>query len=402
MHLSLEFALLMSRSDIHVFALREYFTKALMPLDREPHKQMQLSWSHLKTRFAAEHGHSVTNQFQALAIIREAWAAATLPKHIASAWKQTGIVPWSPDELLVNQAQSLFRSEHQVARDHKFMDPTSKAVLALPSTMMEKKTTCKSCKSTILLRFRHCTDCGSLNEAFSTEAAQVMKDGRRKGFKKIRPNAFNIEELMGKNFEGLRAVSDAGKVALEDGSSSSSDSTCTSEDDSVPKETKSAAPAAIEAPSPAAPAAKETPKPAAPAAKETPKPAAPAAKAPAPAAIEAPSPAAPAKYDPPTYIPSQLKSQTTLKRAWLDVLADVDDPKHKKAFVHWVPEFMELAKTEIAKKFEKGTPKEVIYKSLLDRVAKKNSCDRQKWYNERVKIMLESLEKQAAKKLKTK
>ena len=72
MHLSLEFALLMSRSDIHVFALREYFTKALMPLDREPHKQMQVGWSHLKSRFAAEHGHSVSNQFQALALTSEA------------------------------------------------------------------------------------------------------------------------------------------------------------------------------------------------------------------------------------------------------------------------------------------------------------------------------------------
>ena len=126
MHLSLEFALLMSRSDIHVFALREYFTKALMPLDREPHKQMQVGWSHLKSRFAAEHGHSVSNQFQALALIREAWAAGTQAKHILTGWRQTGIVPWCPDELLVEQAPSLFRSQHQAVKDHKFMDRASK------------------------------------------------------------------------------------------------------------------------------------------------------------------------------------------------------------------------------------------------------------------------------------
>ena len=393
MHLSLEFALLMSRSDIHVFALREYFTKALMPLDREPHKQMQVGWSHLKSRFAAEHGHSVSNQFQALALIREAWAAGTQAKHILTGWRQTGIVPWCPNELLVEQAQSLFRSQHQAVKDHKFMDRASKDVLRLPNTMMERKITCKACKTAILQRFRHCTDCGALNEAYSADASCVMQEGRRKGFKKIRPSAFNIQELVEKNFQGLRAVSDAGKAALENGSSSSSES-C-SDGDSVPEVSIAVAAAdaselkLVESTAKLIDAGADTSElKLVKSTAKVAKPAVPAAK--------------PDKYDPPTYIPSQLKSQTGLKRAWGDVLQDVSDAKHKKAFVHWVPAFMELAKQDLAEHFAKGTPKEMIYKSILDKVAKKSPEDRHKWYTQRVAIMLESLHKQEAKQVKTK
>ena len=48
MHLSLEFALLMARNEIEVFILRQYFTKAMMPLDRDCHREMQLSWTKLR------------------------------------------------------------------------------------------------------------------------------------------------------------------------------------------------------------------------------------------------------------------------------------------------------------------------------------------------------------------
>jgi len=391
MHLSLEFALLMSRSEIHVYALREYFTKALMPLDREPHKQMQLAWSNLKSRFAAEHGHSVQNQFQALALLREAWAAGTQEKHVLSGWRRTGIAPWCPDELLLEQAHALFRSQREEAKNHRFMDPASKNVLKLPDTMMEKKTTCTKCKGTILQRFRHCSECGAVNEAFLQAASSVMQEGRRKGYKKMRPTAFNIEALVEKGFEGLRAVSQAGKEALEESSSSdsSSDSDAEEEPDACEK---------LPLPAPTL-AAAETPKlplPApTPAAAGTPKPPPPAPKSAAPATKLA-------VYDPPTYIPSQLKSRSTLKKAWSDILVDIDDAKHKKAFLHWVPEFMDMAKEEMAKHFKKDTATEVMYKSVLDRVAKKTHEERQKWYNERVSIMLTSVDKEAAKTTKAK
>jgi hypothetical protein len=65
-----------------------------------------------------------------------------------------------------------------------------------------------------------------------------------------------------------------------------------------------------------------------------------------------------------------------------------------------VPEFMELAKQELAQHFAKSTPKEMIYETILDKVAKPE--DKHKWYTQRVDIMLESLDTQAAKQVKTK
>ena len=54
LHLSMEFTLLMYRNQIEVVALAEYFTKALMPLDRDPHREMKLGWSALRTDFAGK------------------------------------------------------------------------------------------------------------------------------------------------------------------------------------------------------------------------------------------------------------------------------------------------------------------------------------------------------------
>ena len=46
MHLTMEFCLLMFHNEVEVFNLPEYHTRALMPLDREPHRRMELEWSH--------------------------------------------------------------------------------------------------------------------------------------------------------------------------------------------------------------------------------------------------------------------------------------------------------------------------------------------------------------------
>lgn len=362
MHLSLEFALLMHRHDIHVFALRQYYTRAMMPLDRAPHKEMQLSWSNLRSRFAAEHGFTVTTQFQALAIIREAWTFGSQAKFVTSGFKNCGICPWNPDELLVNQAAELFRSEVAVAASHQFMDPASKSTLRLPDTLMEKKGKCSNCKSALLLRHKHCPECGSANESYSKDLAVAMVEGRRKGYVKVRPSGFDIEELVKTSFAGLKPVSFAGKAAMEDAASSSS-SGSSSEEDSEAEKLKTIKAKAVEPPLPPPP----PPKP---------------------------------KYDPPTVVPSQLKSKTGIRRAWTDVLSDVEDPKHKKAFLHWLPDFLDSSKKELATHFEKKTATEVIYKSLIDTVVKKSPEDRNKWYLKRVGIMLDAVGKEAAKKVK--
>lgn len=69
LHLTMEFTLLMYRNQVEVVALAEYFTKAMMPLDRDPHREMELAWSTLRTDFAAKTGQVVSTQFQASVII---------------------------------------------------------------------------------------------------------------------------------------------------------------------------------------------------------------------------------------------------------------------------------------------------------------------------------------------
>jgi hypothetical protein len=96
----MEFALLMFRNQIEVIALKAYMTKWGMPLDREVHRCMELEWANLRTKWAAVSGHSVDTQFQALALVREAWNFAVQEANVKSSWLRTGICPWNPAEVI--------------------------------------------------------------------------------------------------------------------------------------------------------------------------------------------------------------------------------------------------------------------------------------------------------------
>eukprot|EP00974_Lingulodinium_polyedra_P038088 3650764-Lingulodinium_polyedra.AAC.1 len=66
MHMTMEFALLMWNNDVDVYVLREYHTRALMPLDREPHRAMSRAWTAARREFCIAHGSPIASPFQAL------------------------------------------------------------------------------------------------------------------------------------------------------------------------------------------------------------------------------------------------------------------------------------------------------------------------------------------------
>jgi len=98
------------------------------------------------------------------------------------------------------------------------------------------------------------------------------------------------------------------------------------------------------------------------------------------AAPDAPLPEAKTKYDPPTFIPSQLKTLTMQRKAWMKVLSDVADTKNKDAFIAWVPEWMNTNMAEIRKQYSPSAPAESIVKDIIDSVVKKSPEQRLSWY----------------------
>ena len=373
MHLSLEFALLMARNEIEVFALRQYYTKCMMPLDRDVHKEQALAWTRLRMAYAAQTGFAVATQFQALALVRQAWMHGATEHFIKNSWRHCGISPWNPNEILVNQAASLFKARVREAADFDFQDSSSKAILKLPNTMMERKLPCTSCKAPVLDRFRYCPECGNANGNFQAESHAVMREGRRSGHKRLRPSQFDIGEFVKSNFaglKGLKAITEEGAKAIADDSSSSASSS--SEDSDKEEAAKVPEPKALEDAKVPEPKAKE------------------------PAKVPEPK----VKYDPPTFIPSQLKTQAGQKKAWGAVLADVSDAKNKQAFISWMPEFVKDNIVGIAKHYPKNTAAAVIIKDLVDKVVKKTPEQRYNWYSKRIHIMMEDIDKKAAHPIK--
>ena len=110
MHKSLEFALVCRQYRIDPFVLAAYTTRAMMPLDREPHRQMEIRWGQLRHLFAVSHQKTIANAWQALPLCKAAWEHGTSERFILAGWRDCGISPWDPSRLLKDQAASLFRN----------------------------------------------------------------------------------------------------------------------------------------------------------------------------------------------------------------------------------------------------------------------------------------------------
>ena len=345
MHLSMEFALLMYHHQIEVFNLPEYHTKAMMPLDRAPHRAMELAWGELRRQFVLTHGHGVASQFQALPLIKEAWERGVLPTNVASGWKDTGIYPWDPEEVLTNQRMKVFRNDTPKAEIPAFSDHASSKVLQLPKAACGKPVRCGTCQSALPVSYKFCMECGTPSPGFEPQAAVAMKAGHRVGYKRVRPKDFDVEALVESHFDGLKAATPTGEVHM----SAVSADTC---------------------------APKPVPEPSSSSSSD--------------AEVEAP------KYDPPVLVAAQLKTPASIRKAWVAALSDVADAKHKDAFIAWLPGWLKTVHTSEPKMVKElcGTTKDlsVFVRALYTKVCGYTPETRKQWFDKRV-AMMKKLEK---------
>lgn len=340
MHLSMEFALLMYHNQIEVFNLPEYHTKAMMPLDRAPHRDMEIAWGELRRQFANAHGHGVASQFQALPLIKEAWERGTVPTNVASAWKKTGIFPWDPEEVLTNQRLKVFRNDAPKEEAPGFSDPASSAVLQLPKSVSGKPVRCGTCHSALPASYKFCMECGSPSPGFEPQAAMAMKAGQRAGYKRSRPKDFDVEALVESHFDGLKAATQTGAVHMAAASAKPSE-------------------------------AKPVPEPS--------------------SSSSSDEEDTPAKYDPPVLVAAQFKTPASIRKAWVAALSDVVDAKHKDAFIAWMPGWLKKVHSDEPKKVKElcGTTKDftVFARALYTQVCGFTPDKRKQWFTKRVAMM---------------
>ena len=182
MRLTLEAAVLFARNEIDVRALPQYFTKAMMPLDRDCHREMSAAWGTGRQQFAAVQGHVINRQFQALPLIRQTWLHGTQKNVIANAWRKTGLYPWSPSELLATQALALFRNTERPDKDAgataaDALPPSAHPVLTLPPALNEAVQNCNACSRGHLGRFHFCPHCGAASESPRKDGGPAMRRG---------------------------------------------------------------------------------------------------------------------------------------------------------------------------------------------------------------------------------
>lgn len=342
MHMTMEFALLMWNNDVDVYVLREYHTRALMPLDREPHRAMSRAWTAARREFCIAHGSPIASPFQALPIVRSAWLKGTTPQAILSGWKACGISPYDPNELLLGQAPDLFRNEHVAEEQMALSSKASTDVLAMPPAVALHRSKCK-CGARVPAHCRFCSECGAKNEAVQLDQAIAMKTGRRTGFKRHRPADFDVEKMVADHFAGLPTATDTGALALEDASSIASDGSDSSSD----SEGKPAAEAAIVAAPP---------------------------------------------YSPPVLVSAQLKTAAQVRKAFAGALIDVDDEVYKTAFIAWLPDFLRRVHKDEKHRVKAYTGKAnadvpTLCKAIYDKIVKMTQPQRTRWYTKRLELM---------------
>jgi hypothetical protein len=206
MHLSLPFALLCHKHRIEPLVLDAYTTKAFMALDREPHRQAEIRWGLGRQRFAATHGHAVHNLWQALPLIHAAYTSSVQPHIIKAGWRDTGLCPWAPEKLLVQQAGTLFRCS-RVDSQPAFLDAASSKILALPPASRKERVECSSCHAFVPTSYRFCLHCSAANVHANELAILSQGPPTRGGYKRSHPPRFDPSLLMDEFEASLAPVS---------------------------------------------------------------------------------------------------------------------------------------------------------------------------------------------------
>ena len=147
-------------------------------------------------------------------LVREAWLAGVQPHHIKNGAKHTGIFPWNPAEVMDDMC--LFRNVQAAEVDTNFQEARSAAILKLPEACQKRTVKCGACRLAIQVDARFCMHCGTQNAQFSELAAIVSHPGARPGWKQSDHTGFNLDQLVDDHFQGVRAVSEAGKQLVDD------------------------------------------------------------------------------------------------------------------------------------------------------------------------------------------
>ena len=109
LHLSMEVALICWQNEIDLVPLPSYMTRALMTLDRAPHRQMEATWSHERHSYSARHGDVARTSFQFLPLLRTSWEAGVRESVTSASFDECGLHTWAPEKLLCGeQAAELF------------------------------------------------------------------------------------------------------------------------------------------------------------------------------------------------------------------------------------------------------------------------------------------------------
>ncbi|CAJ1443933.1 unnamed protein product [Effrenium voratum] len=178
---------LLERYGVELFVLPSYSTAALCALDQQPHSIMSARWAAVKAQLSRQ-GRDI-NVFMALSLIRRIVMEGLSEQNQRAGWARCGFVPGEllqRNVVLKERFEELFSSKRAGAGfDAKPQTKTS-AVLGLLAAVSPKKVHCSKagCSQKVSLADRFCAACGEPNTAFSEEAAELVRSGRRSGWYK--------------------------------------------------------------------------------------------------------------------------------------------------------------------------------------------------------------------------
>ena len=198
LHLSMEVALICWRNEIDLVPLPSYMTRALMTLDRAPHREMEATWSHERHSYSARHGDVARTSFQFLPLLRTSWEAGVRESVISASFDECGLHPWAPEKLLCGeQAAELFRNGEPLDEGDTLAieDFVSKSLCSMAPDSLGRLEKCATCKAPCATSHRFCPGCGSANSSFDELADVSLRPGPRAGWCRAQPVGFDVQEF---------------------------------------------------------------------------------------------------------------------------------------------------------------------------------------------------------------
>ena len=100
---NLPFFLLLKRHKIHVFTIPSHTSHILQPLDKTPFAQFKIMWEKYLTKYNNENRGRPLNKVDFWDVFTPAFNAAMSLKNILSGFRKTGISPYNPSAIPINE-----------------------------------------------------------------------------------------------------------------------------------------------------------------------------------------------------------------------------------------------------------------------------------------------------------